>query len=327
MTKDPYKIWVSEIILQQTQVTQGLPYYTRFISLFPSVESLAAAPLDKVLKSWEGLGYYSRARNLHKGAQYVVDHLHGKIPNSREGLLPIPGIGPYTSAAIASFAFDRQEAVVDGNVLRVISRVFGRHDDISKTATRKAFEHLALQALGQRSSADFNRAMMNLGAQICKPQSPLCDRCPVNSICTAYSDETIDRLPYSSKKLKKRKRYLHYILIFDENQALVTHQREGKDIWKGLYELPLIETEKASITTHKVSTHKTVLDPFLLKLYKKTKQVKHQLTHQELHISFYMQKAGMTQAQCDSISKVLKSKAFPRPIHQFLTELQSQESV
>jgi len=241
--KDPYKIWLSEVILQQTRVEQGLAYYNRFIEAYPDVHALAKAPDNQVFKLWEGLGYYSRCRNLIKTAKTVSVEHKGLFPASKEGLLSLSGIGNYTAAAIGSFAFGLPLAVVDGNVLRVLSRVFGISAPIDLPAGKKAFEQLAEQLLDTKNPALYNQAIMDLGATVCKPRQPLCGNCPFQQKCHAFEKGTIDQLPVKSKKIKQRERFFYY-LILESNGKQLVRQRKGKDIWQDLFEFVLKETDE-----------------------------------------------------------------------------------
>lgn len=242
--KDPYRIWLSEIMLQQTRVEQGLPYYQRFTEAFPTVFDLAAAPDDEVMKLWEGLGYYSRARNLLKAAKMVVAEHQGVFPESREGLRALPGIGEYTSGAIASFAFDLPEAVVDGNVYRVLSRFFGIDDPIDSTTGKKRFAELARAVLNEKESAAHNQAIMDFGSRQCSPRNPDCEGCPLSPRCRARAAGRVEELPVKSRKQAKRDRWFYYMVLRMDEQVLV-RQRTAKDIWQGLYDFPAVESDKA----------------------------------------------------------------------------------
>lgn len=243
--RDPYKIWLSEILLQQTRAAQGLPYYLRFVERFPTVLDLASASDDEVMKLWEGLGYYARARNLLKTARIVAFEMNGRFPDTYEGLRQLPGIGPYTAAAIASFAYDAPQAVLDGNVFRVLSRFAGVVEPVDTTAGRKLFEQLAQSALDTSQPAAYNQAIMDFGALCCTPQNPLCRQCPVSEHCQALEDGTVSQLPLKSKSIVKQERFFHYLVVEDDGKVLI-NRREGKDIWNGLYEFPLIELDALS---------------------------------------------------------------------------------
>lgn len=238
--RDPYKIWLSEILLQQTRALQGLPYYLKFVERFPTVTDLASAADDEVMKLWEGLGYYARARNLLKAACLVAFEMNGRFPDTYEGLRQLPGVGPYTAAAIASFAYDAPHAVLDGNVFRVLSRFTGLAEPVDTTAGRKRFEELAQAALDTARPAAYNQAIMDFGALCCTPQNPLCRQCPVSAHCKALADGTVSQLPLKSKSIVKQERFFHYLVIEQAGKVLIS-RREGKDIWNGLYEFPLLE--------------------------------------------------------------------------------------
>lgn len=239
-TNDAYKIWLSEIILQQTRVEQGTPYYLAFVKKYPTVKKLAAAPLDDVLKLWEGLGYYSRARNLHVAAQQIMELHKGKFPETHAEILQLKGIGNYTAAAIASFAYNLPHAVLDGNVFRVLSRVFGIETPIDSTEGKKQFEQLAQQLLDKKNPSTHNQAIMDFGALVCKPQNPLCEQCTFSSECKALELDKISLLPVKAKKLIKSERHFHYFVLFDANDIYIK-QRTANDIWKGLFEFPVEE--------------------------------------------------------------------------------------
>ena len=240
--KDPYKIWVSEIILQQTRVQQGLGYYNRFIEKWPNVKSLAAAPKQEVYKLWEGLGYYSRCNNLIASAKYIVDELDGKFPDNFDDLLLLKGVGTYTAAAIASFAFNLPHAVVDGNVFRVLARFFGIKIPVDTSVGKKFFTALAGDLIDKKDPASYNQALMDFGATICKPALPLCDACPLQKECIAYKKNLINVLPVKEKSVSTRERFFNYLVVTRGNKTYV-NQRTGKDIWQNLYEFILIETE------------------------------------------------------------------------------------
>lgn len=239
--KDPYRIWLSEIILQQTRVEQGLRYYNNFISTFPDVHQLACSTDEKVFKLWEGLGYYSRCRNLLITARYISNELKGQFPSTYEKIKDLKGIGPYTAAAISSFAFNLPHAVVDGNVFRVLARIFGVSAPIDSTAGKKYFTQLADDLLDKKQPGVYNQAIMDFGAVICKPAAPLCNECPFNSTCHAYLNNKINELPIKEKKISIRKRWFNYFIIENKDQAAIV-QRTAKDIWQQLYEFPLIES-------------------------------------------------------------------------------------
>lgn len=241
--KDPYKIWLSEIILQQTRVGQGLEYYNRFVQTFPDVHKLAKAAESKVFKLWEGLGYYSRCRNLIETARYVSRELKGKFPDNYEAIRSLKGIGPYTAAAISSFAYNLPYAVVDGNVFRVLSRVFGINKPIDSVAGKKYFTALANELLDRKQPGIYNQAIMDFGAVVCKPAAPLCSACIFKKHCLAFLNSTVNELPVKEKKIQIKKRWFYYLVLEYKNKIAI-RQRIAKDIWQGLYEFPLIEEEK-----------------------------------------------------------------------------------
>lgn len=284
---DPYKVWLSEIILQQTRVDQGLAYYNRFVNTYPDVFSLAAESQDQVLKMWQGLGYYSRARNLHKAAKNVVDQYNGKFPGSFQKLLNLPGVGQYTAAAVASIAFQEPVASVDGNVKRVISRLFGIEEAIDETKTILQIQDLANKLIDHNSPGNFNQAMMELGATICKPRNPGCEDCPVASHCKALQSNIQDKIPLKKRKIKKRTRYFYYfVMLHDSFTTLV--QRGANDIWQGLYEFPLLEFQEETSgdqLLEKAAAHwDIVADSIVAVQFSKVE--KHNLTHQTIYAVF-----------------------------------------
>lgn len=240
---DPYKIWLSEIILQQTRVEQGLDYYNRFVAAFPTVHSLAKAPEKQVFKLWEGLGYYTRCRNLIATAQYISKEKKGQFPNTYDEILSLKGIGPYTAAAIASFAFSLPHAVMDGNVLRVLSRYFGISTAIDSTAGKKIYGLLADELLDKTQPGLYNQAIMDFGATVCKPQLPHCSACPQRRQCRALQLNKVNALPVKEKQLVKKTRFFHYFICRYKEKTIV-RQRTAKDIWQTLYEFPLLEAEQ-----------------------------------------------------------------------------------
>lgn len=240
-TSDPYRIWLSEVILQQTRVDQGLAYWERFVEKWPTVQALAAASEAEVLKMWQGLGYYSRARNLLAGARQVVHEHGGRFPDTHAGLLELKGVGDYTAAAIASICFGRPDAVLDGNVFRVLARVFGIDTPIDSTEGRKRFRALAQDLIDPADPGDHNQALMELGATVCTPRNCTCLLCPLQPRCAAFATGTIDALPVKSGTVKVRERHFNYLHV-RAAKGLYMHQRLGKDIWQGLWEPPLVET-------------------------------------------------------------------------------------
>lgn len=246
--RDPYHIWISEIIMQQTRIAQGTSYYLKFIHRFPNVHSLGNAHLDEVLKYWQGLGYYTRARNLHKAAQYIIEHHQGQFPDSYEALLQLPGVGPYSAAAIASFAYGLPYPVVDGNVKRVVARYAGITTSIDDTATHEAIRELAGKYMKGVSPGDFNQAIMNFGALVCKPKNPDCPTCVFNKNCIARKENLVDAIPVRSKKKSNNLRYFHFIILRWKGKFLLV-RRQQKDIWQGLYAPPVIERKNKNNLT------------------------------------------------------------------------------
>lgn len=320
--KDPYKIWLSEIILQQTRVEQGLNYYINFIKAFPDVHLLAKAPEEKVFKLWEGLGYYSRCRNLITSAKHISEELNGKFPDTYENIKALKGIGPYTAAAISSFAFNLPHAVVDGNVFRVLARIFGIAIAIDSAEGKKKFTALADALLDKKQPALYNQAIMDFGAVICKP-APLCDQCVFKNTCYAFTHTKISVLPVKEKKLSIKKRWFYYLVIEYAGEIAI-RQRTGKDIWQQLYEFPLVEMDKEQ-----------ALNPILLQgekselLKSKSYQVitvspsyKQQLSHQlitGLFIEIKLKKKPARQDDWTWLPKhKLKRLAFPRFINYYL---------
>lgn len=277
-TKNPYKIWLSEIILQQTRVAQGLPYYYKFVTHFPTIQDLADAPEEEVLRLWQGLGYYSRARNLHFCAKYICSELDGKFPETYNELILLKGIGSYTASAIASFAFDEVKAVVDGNVFRVLSRYFGIETDIASGKAKKQFESLANQIIPKESPAEFNQAIMDFGSRQCTPKSPNCLACTLKTNCFAFNHDMVSSLPVKIKKLKIRERNLHYYLIKCGDEW-VWKKRGSGDIWEGLFDFPVSEN---SISNENLKLES--LEPEQGKLF--DKKYRHILSHQRLNATF-----------------------------------------
>lgn len=292
---DPYKIWLSEIILQQTRVAQGTPYYIRFINAFPTVQDLANAEEEKVLKLWQGLGYYSRARNLHTAAKMVVEKYGGRFPETYKGLLTLKGVGDYTASAIASICYDEPQAVVDGNVYRVLSRYFGIATPINSATGTKYFKKLAQEVLHESNVRDYNQGIMEFGAIQCTPKKPDCVTCPLSDSCVALAQTKTDVWPIKIKKTKVKKRFFNYLVPFYVNdkgeKSTVLKQRTGKGIWQRLWEFPLLETDK-DIGLKEVSKYyQKVLplkaQPARISLYN-ADAVIHKLSHQHLVTKFWI---------------------------------------
>jgi len=287
-TSDPYKIWLSEIILQQTRVMQGLPYFNKFISQYPTVQALANASEDEVMRLWQGLGYYSRARNLHECAKSVVKNYGGTFPETYRTLLELKGVGKYTAAAIASFAFGQAVPVVDGNVFRVLARYFDISDDISQAKTFTKFFNVAEELIPEQNAASFNQAIMELGALICTPKQPDCENCPISQSCQARLHHKQSSLPVKKKKLKIKNRYLYY-LIWQRNDRVAMKKRGANDIWQGLFDFDLIES-KNPLSTEEV--YQTLTQKYSnAEIVEISEPVKHILSHQRLEAVFIQLKS------------------------------------
>lgn len=289
-TSDPYLIWLSEIILQQTRIDQGLNYYLKFRNTFPRVGVLAKAPEDTVLKLWQGLGYYTRARNLHKAAKQIVDEHNGEFPTKYEDVLALPGVGSYTAAAITSMAFGTVIPVVDGNVMRVISRVFGVETAIDTAKGKKEITALMENHIDKKDPGTFNQAVMEFGALYCKPASPACNKCIFSKTCFANKHSKVSKLPTKIGKVRIKKRFFSYFVLID-NSALKTWfvKREQKDIWQNLYEFPLIEGDSLMSVNHvKRIVKETEIDHKEFVAGLKTTDYRHILTHQQINARFFV---------------------------------------
>ena len=312
-TKNPYFIWLSEIILQQTRVAQGMSYYLKFIEVFPTVFDLSKATESNVLKMWQGLGYYSRARNLHFTANQIATELNGEFPSTYKEIIKLKGIGDYTASAISSICFDEPTAVVDGNVYRVLSRYFGIKTPINSSAGIKEFKALAQTLIDFKQPGTFNQAIMDFGALHCKPQNPLCESCVVNDSCIAFEKKTVKKLPVKNKKIKIRKRYLNYLVIISNDKKTILSERKGKGIWQGLYEFPFIEAAET------ISLNKLILTPDFIKLIPSEsnislfnkKEIVHKLSHQHLHTQFWIIK---TENSSKIKIKWTELDAYPVPV-------------
>jgi A/G-specific adenine glycosylase len=286
-TSNPYHIWVSEIILQQTRVAQGLGYFKCFIDAFPTIMDLAKAHEDEVLKVWQGLGYYTRARNLHYAAKFVVDNYNGELPNSYHELLKIRGIGPYSAGAIASFAFKQPVPAIDGNVYRIIARVFGVFASPYTAVGKRYFSQLVTELMDKESPDIFNQALLDFGALQCVPQSPDCSNCPFEQYCYAFRNNMIKSLPVKSKRIIPIDRFFTYLLIRHQSHTFIS-KRVGKDIWHSLYEFPLIETAELpnSSEIHSIPQWKKIFKGTIPKVLFISPEVKHQLSHQTIYSQF-----------------------------------------
>lgn len=320
---DPYYIWLSEIMLQQTRVAQGLPYYLKFVEAFPTVTDLANASEDRVLKLWQGLGYYSRARNLHYTAKEIAFNLHGNFPTTYKELLKLKGVGDYTASAIASICYSEPTAVVDGNVYRVLSRVFGIDSPINSSAGIREFKDLAQELIDTKRPGTFNQAIMEFGARYCVPQNPDCGNCIFSHRCEARRAGSVSKLPVKIRKQKIKHRHFNYlVMISEEQEATMLQQRKHKGIWQSLYEFPLIETESEA-STREIRQHsgfkefskKGVKE---LLLFNETPII-HKLSHQHLHTKFWVARTADDLLQPVPISEI---KKYPVPvlIENFISE-------
>lgn len=321
--KEAYRIWLSEIILQQTRVEQGLEYYNNFLRNFPTIKDLAAADEKKIFKLWEGLGYYSRCRNLIATARFITQDYDGVFPDTYDSILHLKGVGPYTAAAIASFAFNRPHAVVDGNVYRVLARVFGIAEAIDSTTGKKRFHQLANDLLDQKQPGKYNQAIMDFGATICKPMAPLCDQCVFRKYCIAYATNTIQSLPVKEKKIKQRNRFFYFFIIRNGNKIAI-RERTGKDIWQHLHEFPMIELPQENATDN------AVREALNLKWISKESSIKaepaiyrQKLTHQSITAIFINTFADQLPDALKNYNWVEISKlsgySFPKIINDYLT--------
>jgi A/G-specific adenine glycosylase len=290
-TTNPYNIWLSEIIFQQTQIKQGLPYYEAFVKKFPTVKHLALANEEEVLKLWQGLGYYSRARNMHKTAQFVWHELNGVFPKDYKALINLKGVGEYTASAIASICFNEPKAVVDGNVYRVLARFFGIDTPINSTEGIKTFKILAQSLIDESIPGIYNQAVMEFGALQCKPQNPDCSVCPLSHACVAFKNSQIKELPIKLKKTKIKIKHFNYLVFISNNRQSVFEKRVGNGIWQNLYQFPLIESPHAlneeEITQHTIFDTHVQNNNFEIYLFNE-KPIIHKLTHRHLHTHFWI---------------------------------------
>lgn len=321
LTTNPYKVWLSEIILQQTTVAQGLPYYNKFTDTFKTLEDLANADEEFVLKQWQGLGYYSRARNLLATAKYISSELNGQFPNNYKDLLTLKGIGPYTAAAIASFCYKEPVAVLDGNVFRVLARYFNIDTPINNPKGIKEFKTLSQKLVSTENPATYNQAIMELGALVCKPNNPDCQKCPINNGCLALKNNSQYKLPVKLKKLKIKKRFFNYLLIQTDLNTSILNKRINKGIWHNLYELPLVETN-TTLEVSELINHSDFLKlfnqeyPLEISCFNE-KEIVHKLTHQHIYTKFWIIKTTQHPKATIPISE-LKNYPVPILIHNFL---------
>ncbi|WP_026836651.1 A/G-specific adenine glycosylase [Gillisia sp. JM1] len=326
-TSDPYRIWLSEIMLQQTRIEQGLPYYLSFTTAFPTVFDLANASQDEVLKLWQGLGYYSRARNLHETSKVVAYELDGKFPDNYKDLLKLKGIGDYTASAVASICYNEAAPVVDGNVYRVLARYFDIETPINSSAGQKEFKALATELMDKEDPATYNQAIMEFGALQCRPQNPLCESCPLSNSCLALKNNKIARLPFKLKKAKVKKRYFNYLVFLSEENETILEQRIGKGIWEGLYQFPLLES------TSLINAEALLAEPNLfpkggehdakISLYNDTPII-HKLSHQHIYTRFWIVEIAELNTNAIPLSKI---QEYPVPvlIANFISEFELSE--
>lgn len=314
-TKNPYKIWVSEIILQQTRIEFGIKYYYKFIKRYPDVKKLANSKEMDLMKIWEGLGYYSRAINMLKTAKIVLNSFNGVFPLRYEELIQLPGIGDYTASAISSICNDELQVVVDGNVLRFLSRIHKIDLPIESIKTKKYFKKLGFKLIQDVKPGDFNQALMDYGSTICKPKKFDCNNCLFSSDCKAYNSNSVENYPVKKKKIKVKDRFLNYVVVVTNDNKTQIKKRDSSGIWKNLYEFPLIET-KIETSAKQISKE---LDLNLKDLLS-VKKINHRLSHQLLHINFFVYKVDYKLDDLVDIN-TLESYPFPKPINKFISEL------
>lgn len=325
--KDPYRIWISEVILQQTRVEQGWAYYERFIARFPDIQSLATAKDEEVFKYWEGLGYYSRCRNLLFSARYIHQNLKGIFPSTHEGIAALKGIGPYTAAAIASFAYGLPHAVVDGNVIRVLSRFFALDIPVDLPASKKIFVEKADALLDIKNPAEYNQAIMDFGATVCKPRAPLCESCPMQTSCKAYNLGMVEQLPLKAKKIQKKKRFLHYLILEYKNQFFL-RKRTEKDIWQNLFEFYLLEAD-VLLSADQLLKHRSI-SPFFkqrsFQLIESSPSRKQILSHQALEGRFFHLRLTAKPSLPNEFIAVPRTKLHQYPFPRFIQSYMKEKS-
>ncbi|WP_372775113.1 A/G-specific adenine glycosylase [Mangrovibacterium sp.] len=323
-TSAPYIVWLSEIILQQTRIDQGLAYFNRFVDHYPTIENLAHAPEDEVMKLWQGLGYYSRARNLHATAKVIVDQHNGVFPSTYRDILKLKGIGEYTAAAIASISFGLPYAVVDGNVFRVLARLFGIDSPIDSTNGKKIFGQLASELLNKSHPGDHNQAMMEFGALQCIPKNPNCSRCIFNDRCIALKDNLIEKLPVKVGKTRIRHRYFTYLLL-SRGKFAYLQKRTKNDVWKNLYEFPLVETPERTEIDQILDASISYFNPETDVIETIGSWKKQVLSHQHIHYRFIHIELTNKKNRLSELIEVNKKDIFnfavPKPIEQKLEQL------
>ncbi|MFP4557051.1 MAG: A/G-specific adenine glycosylase [Bacteroidales bacterium] len=323
-TSNPYFIWISEVILQQTRVVQGIGYYYRFIESFPTVKALAGAKEDEVLKVWQGLGYYTRARNLHAASKLIMEKYDGKLPESYDELLKIRGIGPYSAGAIASFAFNMPVPAIDGNVYRIIARVFGLFASPYTASGRREFFSLVNDLMDKKSPGSFNQALLDFGALQCVPQSPSCSACPFISYCYAFRNNMIASLPVKAKRIVPKNRFFTYLLIRFKEYTFI-HKRNEKDIWHSLYEFPLIESDKLPLPEElrQLEDWQQLFKGCDARITYFSSPVKHQLSHQTILSQYVIVEISKVSAKLKSGYKCVENRSIsnystPKLIDNFL---------
>lgn len=327
--KDPYKIWLSEIILQQTRVEQGKPYYERFIQRYPTIAHLAKADEQEVFRLWQGLGYYNRCKNMLAAAHKIANEYQGKFPDTYEQILALPGVGEYTAAAIASFAFGLPYAVVDGNVLRVLARFFGIREAVNSSSAKKIFAALAQEVLEKKNPAIWNQAIMDFGATVCTPQRPGCSTCPLQKSCFAFQQNMVNLLPIKTIKAKVIKRYFTYIVLSWRRRVYI-HKRSGQDIWQNLYEFPLFEENEFSAVSEfmQKKSVRSLLPEHSTKHVPPLRTYRQQLTHQTIYARFLPVKIKTGRSLPKNIPNdfspvstgELEGYAFPKIILEYMNE-------
>ena len=311
-TKDPYQIWIAEIMLQQTRVSTAIDYFNRFLERFPTISNLAEAEEQEVLKLWQGLGYYSRARNLHATAKIIQAEYKGIFPKSYKEILKLKGIGPYTAAAIASFAFNLPHAAVDGNVYRVLSRIYGIDKAIDSTDGKKYFQNIASETMGNAQAEIYNQAIIEFGALQCVPRTPKCDICPLLSNCFAYNNALVDQLPIKTKQIKTKNRYFYYLFLSCKSRFLI-QKRKKKDIWENLFQYPLIEYDKPMLTNELMQTSewKKLFGKEEILIHSVSENVVHKLSHQNLHTTFIHIEMNLENLNKTSSYKIINNSEIP----------------
>lgn len=324
-SSNPYFVWLSEIILQQTRIQQGLNYYKVFTEHYPTVYDLANATEDQVLKDWQGLGYYSRARNLHFSAKHICNELNGNFPNTYKDLIKLKGVGDYTASAIASICFNEKTAVVDGNVYRVLSRYFNIDTPINSPKGIKYFKNLAQELIKNANPKDYNQAIMDFGSIVCKPKNPTCDECDLSNSCIAKAKNIINTLPVKEKKLKIKDKFFNFIII-DDGRNTVIEKRTNNGIWKNLYQFPLIETTKLTnqkeLLNHDFFKNNDFKNPKII-LYNSTPWI-HKLTHLNLHTQFWILNTKHIQSNIATPWSSIENYAVPKLIHKFLEDYKTK---